>query len=286
MRKLILVSLYLLAMSPMAHAALFDDKEARQQIQDLQKKSDSQYQSTQATLEQLKKTQQALDQRVADLEAAIKGQGLVDLLAQIDRLNQELSRVKGQLEVASHDIETTQQRQKDLYADVDGRVRKLEGGGAVAPAAGVGPAVEQNAPAGATAAPSASDNSAEARDFDAAQALSKAGKHREAFQAFDKFLQSYPNSTRAAEAQYALGYSQFSLKNYKAAIITQQKLVKQHPDSPRAPEASFNIANAQIQLADIDGAKATLRELLAKYPNSEVAPNAKKRLAVLDSIKK
>ncbi len=285
MRKLILAGLYsltyVLAATQPAHAALFDDKEARQQIQDLQQKTQSQNQATQSTLDELKKHQQAIEQRLAALEAVIKGQGFADMLNQIDRLNQELTNVRGQLEVATHNIESTQQRQKDLYTDVDSRVRRLEGGA---------PATDNaSSAAGSDTSPVAAtstNNAAELKDFDAAQALSRAGKHKEAFQAYDKFLQAYPGSSKAAEAQYGLGYSQFSLKNYKAAIVTQQKVLRQFPDSPKAPEASFAIANAQIQLADVDGAKATLRELLAKYPGSEVAPNAKKRLAVLESIKK
>ncbi|MFA6179461.1 MAG: tol-pal system protein YbgF [Candidatus Methylopumilus sp.] len=276
MRNLVLAGVFLLSLSQLAQAALFDDKEARQQIQDMQKKMDSQNQATQ---DAIKKNQQALEQRIAALEAVIKGQGLMDLLGQVERLNQELSNVKGQLEVANHNIEGAQQRQKDLYADVDGRVRKLESGAPVS-------AVVTDAPVATSTTVAVADNAGEAKDFEAAQSLSRSGKHKEAFEAFDKFLQTYPNSTRAADAQYALGYAQFSLKNYKAAIATQQKLLKQFPDSPKAADASFNIANSQIQLADIDGAKKTLRELLAKYPNSEVAPNAKRRLTVLDSIKK
>lgn len=282
MHKLILSVLLLCGLSQTASAALFDDKEARQQIQDLQQKSDTQNQATQATLDAIQKSQQALEQRVSKIEATLKSQGLVDLLGQVDRLSQELSKVKGQLEVVTHDIEVTQQRQKDLYTDVDGRVRKLESG---APAA-TNNAVTPTTPTAATVTPPVAENSAEQKDFDAAQALTKAGKHKDAFDAYEKFLQAYPNGKNSPEAMYLLGYSQFSLKNYKAAIATQQKMIKQFPDSPKQPDAYFNIANAQIQLADVDSAKKTLRDLLAKYPDSEVAPNAKRRLAVLESIKK
>jgi len=271
--------LLLCGLSQTASAALFDDKEARQQIQDLQQKADAQNQATQATLDAIQKSQQALEQRVSKIETTLKSQGLVDLLGQVDRLNQELSKVKGQLEVVTHDIEVTQQRQKDLYTDVDGRVRKLETG---APAAGN--AASPTVPTTATVP--ANENSAEQKDFDMALALTKAGKHKDAFDAYEKFLQAYPNGKNSPEAMYLLGYSQFSLKNYKAAIATQQKMIKQFPDSPKQPDAYFNIANAQIQLADVDSAKKTLRDLLAKYPDSEVAPNAKRRLAVLESIKK
>lgn len=279
MRSSILVSLCLLLLSQGAQAALFDDTEARKKIVEIQQQMQTQNQATQASLDELKKNQQALEQRIAAIEAVVKGQGLADLLAQIDRLNQELSNVKGQLEVATHDIELAQQRQRDLYGDVDGRLRKLETSPAPAPAPD---AATTAAPATAAAA---TELSAESRDFEAAQALSKAGKYKESFDAYEKFLQTYPNSSFVPDAQYSLGYAQFSLKNYRAAIATQQKLIKQYPDHPKVPDAMFSIANCQIQLSDIDGAKATLRTLLGKYPDSAIAPTAKKRLAVLESIK-
>jgi tol-pal system protein YbgF len=272
MRKLILATSLLLSLSPAAQAAIFGDDEARKKIGEIQ----VQNQATQATLNELKANQQALEKKIAEIEAIVKGQGMLDMLSKIDSLTQELNLVKGQLEVATHQIETAQQRQKDLYADTDGRLRKLESGGAAVPG-------ESQA---ANGAPAAAEPSPDAKDFDAAQALLKSGKYRESFDAHEKFLQTHPTSSFAPEAQYSLGYTQFSLKNYKAAIATQQKMVKQYPDHPKAADALFNVANSQIQLADIEGAKKTLRELVSRYPNSEVTPNAKKRLAVLDSIKK
>src|SRR5450830_1545190 len=275
MRQLILVltsALAFLALTQTAHAGLFSDDEARKKIADLQQQVESQNQAN-----------QALSQRIATMEAVIKGQGLIDLLTQVDQLKQDLSNVKGQLEVTNHNLDMAQQRQKDLYVDVDGRLRKIE---TAAPASAVNAPAATDAPiAGAINPNSAVEAPTESKDFDAAQILLKTGKYKEAFDAFGKFIQTYPGSARLPEAQYSLGFSQFSLKNYKAAIATQQKLVKTYPDSPKAPDAMFNIANAQIQLADIDSAKKTLKELLSKYPSSEIAPNAKRRLSVLDSIK-
>ena len=284
MRKLILISVYLLSISPFAQAALFDDKEARQQIVDLQQKTEAQNQSTQTALEALKKSQQALEQRILSIENVIKSQGLMDLLSQIDRLNDELNKVKGELEVAQHNIEVAQQRQKDLYADTDGRLRKLES--AAAPAVNAAPENKEQPVQVSGAITTPAEASVDSKAFESAQGLLQAGKYKEAFDAFDKFLQGYSNSKQVPNAQYGLGYAQFSLKNYKAAIATQQKLITQFPDSPKVPDAKFNIANCQIQLSDIEGAKKTLRELIAQHSTSELVPNAKRRLAVLESIKK
>jgi len=284
MRKLILISVYLLSISPFAQAALFDDKEARQQIVDLQQKTEAQNQSTQTALEALKKSQQALEQRILSIENVIKSQGLMDLLSQIDRLNDELNKVKGELEVAQHNIEVAQQRQKDLYADTDGRLRKLES--AAAPAVNAAPENKEQPVQVSGAITTPAEASVDSKAFESAQGLLQAGKYKEAFDAFDKFLQGYSNSKQVPNAQYGLGYAQFSLKNYKAAIATQQKLITQFPDSPKVQDAMFNIANCQIQLSDIEGAKKTLRELIAQHSTSELVPNAKRRLAVLESIKK
>ena len=304
MRYLILACTFLFVASPAAHAALFSDGEARENIKQLEQQVQAQNQATQKSLDEIKQTQEALNQRLAEIEAVVKGQGLVDLLNQVQTLNQELSRVKGQLEVAAHNIEMNQQRQRDLYTDIDTRLRKLEAGTMAAP---MGPAgavdpmgatmstdnpaapAEDGSSVTATVAPTLAPPNAgagsEAGDFENAQALYQAGKYREAFDAYEKFLQAYPNSSRAPEAQYALGYTQFSLKNYKAAMNTQQKMIRQFPNHARVPEAMFSIANSQIQLSDVEGAKQTLKTLLARYPNSQVAPNAKKRLTVLESIK-
>ena len=284
MRRLILIGVCLLSISQWAQAALFDDKEARQQIVDLQQKTDAQNQATQASLEALKKSQQALEQRILSIENVIKSQGLMDLLSQIDRLNEELNKIKGELEVAQHHIDLSQQRQKDLYADTDGRLRKLEAGNSSA----TNTATEIKEPQAQvnSANTTPAESSAESKAFEGAQALLQAGKYKDAFDAFDKFLQGYANSKQVPNAQYGLGYAQFSLKNYKAAIATQQKLISQFPDSLKVPDAKFNIANCQIQLSDIEGAKKSLRDLIAQHPTSELVPNAKRRLAVLESIKK
>lgn len=273
MKRLVWIVLTCLSISH-AQAALFDDKEARKKILEVEQRVNKHDQ----TLSDLQKNQQSLSDRVAEIEAIVKGQGLVDMLSQQDKLMQEISRLKGELEVVTHNLEVAQQRQKDLYNDTDTRLRKLESGvpntNTSADAAKVEPNKED-----------AAKLAAENADFEAAQALSRASKHKDAFEAYDKFLQTYPNSARYSEAQYWLGYSQFSLKNYKAAIATQQKLVDTFPESPRAADALFNIANSHIQLSDVEAAKKTLRILISQYPNSEVIPNAKKRLSVLEAIK-
>jgi len=264
MKNLILSSVFLATQlfSMSSHSALFDDEEARKKILEVEKNLQSQNQATQSALRDLKQSNEQQD--------AVTRNGLADMQSQLDALKQENARLKGELEVANHKVETALQRQKDLYTDIDERLRKLE-----------------SAPVADVAAPPAvvEKNTQEYQLLELANGLSKESKHKDAFKEYDKFLKDYPNSSLAPEAMYGLGYSQFALKNYKSSIATQQKLIDTYPDSPKVPDAMFNLANSQIQLGLVPGAKKTLRDLVAKFPNSELTPTAQKRLKALEAIR-
>ena len=272
-KKLVLVGLSLFALSASfnaAHAALFDDKEARKKIVEIELKQQANHDATLAAIADLKK-------RVVAIEAIVQGGGLADMQNQIEVLKQEVANLKGDLEVAQHNLDATQQRQKDLYTDTDTRLRRIESG--PTPAA---------APASGAAANPATQPAAEEKDVKAladANALSQSAKHKEAFAAFDGFLKEYPTSKLAPEALYGMGYSQFALKSYKSAIATQQKVIDLHPESPKVPEAMFNMANSQIQLGQVNNAKKTLRSLIERHPDATVTPSAQKRLRALDAIR-
>ena len=280
MKKIALLSLSLVALASFstAQAALFDDKEARKKIVEVETKQQSDHNAAMAAISELKKSQAAMEKRIAAIETIVQGGGLSEMQNQIETLKQEVANLKGDLEVAQHNLEATQTRQKDLYVDTDTRLRKIEGG-TVMPANGA----SNTAPSNTSAQPMAEEKDAKA--FSDANALSQSAKHKEAFAAFDAFLREYPTSKLAPDALYGMGYSQFALKNYKSSIATQQKVLDLHPDSPKAPDAMYNMANGQIQLGQVSSAKKTLHDLIAKYPTAAITPSAQKRLKALEAIK-
>ena len=275
-KKLVFVGLSLFALTSFstAHAGLFDDKEARKKIMEIEAKQQSDHNAAMAAITDLKKSQLALEKRIASIEVIVQGGGLADMQNQIETLKQEVANLKGDLEVAQHNLDATQTRQKDLYTDTDTRLRRIEGGA---------PALSNSAPANTPMQPMAEEKDTKA--FADANALSQSAKHKEAFAAFDAFLKDYPNSKFAADALYGMGYSQFALKNYKSSIATQQKLIDLHPANAKIPDAMFNMANGQIQLGQVSSAKKTLRDLIAKHPDAAVTPSAQKRLKALEGLK-
>ncbi|CAM8410703.1 tol-pal system protein YbgF [Candidatus Methylopumilus planktonicus] len=257
MKKLILLAC--LFATPL-HAALFEDTDARKKLQEMQ----------------LKETE--LEARIVNLEAVIKSGSLNDMLNQIELMKQDVSKLRGDMETLRHLNATVEQRQKDLYQDLDGRLRRIE----EKSTAGSLPTpnkIAETPPAPEIKAPS------DQEVYDQANALLDGLKNKEAFQAFTDFIKQFPNSALLPDAKYALANAQFNLKNYKATIGTYQKLLDQHPDFAKNPEALLGLANAQIQLALIPEAKKSLKDLIKKYPKSDVIQNAQKRLKVLESIK-
>jgi tol-pal system protein YbgF len=270
-KKIVVVGLSLFALTSFttAHAALFDDKEARKKIVEVEAKQQADHNAAMAAIADLKK-------RVAAIEAIVQGGGLADMQNQIEALKQEVAQLKGDLEVAQHHLEATQTRQKDLYTDTDTRLRRIESGPTPAPT----PANGAVAPV-----PAAAEEEKDVKALADANALSQSAKHKDAFAAFDSFLKEYPTSKLAPEALYGMGYSQFGLKNYKSAIATQQKVIDLHPESAKVPDAMFNMANSQIQLGQVSSAKKTLRSLIEKHPDAAVTPSAQKRLKALEAIR-
>jgi len=108
--------------------AIFDDAEARRQIAVEKKRIDD-------LGTQINAQQQAISARLAKLEEGLKGQPVLDLFTQIEAVKLEMSKLRGQIEVLNNNIENTAKRQRDMYTDLDTRLRRFEQQGLPTPAA-------------------------------------------------------------------------------------------------------------------------------------------------------
>ena len=281
--RTILACLALFATANAAHAALFDDEEARKRIE--------------ATNQRLSMLQRQVEDRLAQLELQAKSGAVADLATQIQLLQGDIAKLRGQIEVVTYELEQSQKRQRDLYVDLDTRLRKIESAGAAASAPPDANAAAVVAPPGGPAAPpatapgpapsvaaatppprTANDGVAEQRAYDAALDLFKRGDYQGAINGFGSFVKAYPRSPLVASAQYWIGNAQYAKRDYRASIVTQRQLLKDFPDSSKAPDALLNIASAQSDMGDNAAARRTLEELIAKYPKSDAGTRARQRL--------
>jgi len=243
---------FCLAAGP-ARAGMFDDDEARKAITALR----AQVEAGQKTGEErLAKIETGL----ARIETLVQDRS-IDLARQIDELKQELARMRGQIEVQAHQVETLDRRQKDLYVDLDARLRKLEA----------------SAQAQEKQAASTPDPAVEGKAYEAALNQFKLGNYQSSIAAFQSFLASFPQSQQVSNAQYWIGNAYYELRDYKMAIAAQQKLLASWPDSAKAPDALLNIASSQSAMGDTRAARETLQALQKKYPGTPAAEQAKQR---------
>lgn len=264
-----------------AAAGLFDDDEARRRIEMLRSELAQQGRDNEA--------------RIIKLEEQIRNIGVVELLRQLEQVNTELARLRGQLEVIGNENQQLQKRQRDFYLDIDSRLKRLEGAGAAAAAPGGTPPAT-TAPATATppvsAAPSPvepvvartptrEDQAREVKAYDAASNLFRRNDFPSAIDAFRAFVKDHPGSQLAPNAGYWIGISYANLRDYRSALAAQEEVITKYPQSPKAPDALLAIAAIQAEQGDNGSARNTLEDIIARFPGSEAAGKARTRLAAL-----
>ena len=252
-RHLLFVLLAWGALSTPAHA-LFGDDEARKAILELRARV--------AEMEnKLREKDAELASRIERLEAANRAQ--LEFANTVDAQRKEVATLRGQVETLTNEVATLQKRNRDLYADLDARLKAFE-------------------PIAATidGKPATVDR-AEQAAYDAALTQFRSGDFRGAAGSLQAFLARWPRSAHAAAANYWLGNSLYGLKDYRGAIAAQQVVVDRYADSPRAPDALLNIAASHVELKDTARARTALQKIIVDYPNTESAKVAEERLKAL-----
>ena len=268
----------LLAASVSARAALFDDDEARARINALAGRVDQ--------------IQRSLEQRLSTLETTVRGQASLDLLSQLDQLRNDLAKLRGTLEVATYELEQAQKRQRDLYVDLDSRLRRLESlprpdaqGAARDPgAAGAGSPAGQGIPGSTSPPPSGGigflpppppPGGAEAGGGTGGISGAGTGGARPPSSSVAPPGASSGAADPAAEQRsYDAALEMFRAGNFNGSIEAFRAFVRTHPRSSLAPSAQYWIGNAQYATRDYRSAIATQRQLIASYPDSSKVPDA------------
>jgi tol-pal system protein YbgF len=223
-----------------AHAGLFDDDEARKAVLDLRTKADN------------LTSQMAAAQRT-----------IIDQSNRLDQLNQQVATLRGQNEDLANQVSMLQNQQKDYYADLDGRLKKLE------------PQQQTIDGTQGLVQPGETDS------FNAALQQFRNGDFKGSAAAFKDFISKYPQSPYQPTAQYWLGNALYAQRDYKGSNTVLQNVVKNYPTNPRAPEALLAIANNQIEQGQKTAARKTLEQITSQYGSSDVAQAAQSKLGQL-----
>jgi len=282
-------ALALLAMP--APAALFGDDEAHKRIDERVKqlkaaseRIDEQVKLLKAAGEQIR----ALDGRVAATEGAVKeaaansGGTLLSLLNQIETLTAEIARLRGELEAANNRLALADKRARDLYLDVDGRLRILETPPPVAaapapPAAAPAPRIADTGLQTAAPPPETPPMPAVSTGVSPAPATapSPTGAPRGgAVAALAPARPGFAGEFASESAAYELAHAARREARYSEAAGLFQQFIVAHPNSPLAAPAQYWIGDSLFNAKDYAGAIAAQKRLLANWPGSAKVPDA------------
>lgn len=239
-------------------------------------------------------------------------QALLNLVIQIQQLQDEVRMLRGMLEDQTIDLEMLSERQKDQYLDLDERIielRNRSGRLVASPRSGtagtrvitlgntqvgatlppeeapyVRPAVDNQSTVTGIVTPDiqarelAASPEAEKTAYDQAFQSLKDMRYADAAKQFQNFLQQYPRSEYADNAQYWLGESYYVTRNYDIALQAFQGLLSNYPDSPKIADGLLKIGYTHYELKQWELARAALAQVQEQYPDSTRARLAGSRL--------
>jgi tol-pal system protein YbgF len=223
--------------------------------------------------------------------------GVIELMNQVEDLQSEINRLRGQLEVLSNGLENAQKRQRDMYLDLDTRVRRMEqsGNASAAPRAeSAPPPAESEARA---KPPTAADVDARLKRLEQQNNAAAAGSPPAGGGAppatstqtvpvptppTAPARPTPPVGTAAGAAgsdahvrkAYDTGLAAYRSGDYQGAIAAFDGIVKRYPRDALAANAQYWIGDAWFNLRDFKSAASAQQTLINNYPDSPKVPDA------------
>lgn len=235
--------------------------------------------ASRADLERLKRDQQELRARVADLQVSVDS-----INRRLDSARSSAADRGGGPNAAA--VRTLERRLAELEARLAAAPPPADTGGTPPP---VSPTAEPAPPSmprteAANIAlrredrqPASSANAAYRR---ALQSY-RDGQPDQAIEQFREFLRANPKSDLADSAQYWIGEAYFSKGDYSRSIIALNEVLEKYPQGDQVPGALLALATAFSRTGDPIDAKLILQKLITEHPKSEEAEIARQQLRSL-----
>lgn len=211
--------------------------------------------------------------KVAMLERMMKAkqQSEFEMQQRLDQLQQDVLDLRGLAEQQSYQINQMLQRQRQLYDEIANLTAKSS---------------EQAVTVAPTSTVSAATNVSLSETASYEQAVNlvlKQRKYDEAIPAFSQFIEKYPNSTYAANANYWLGQLLYNKQDFAKAKSAFMAVVEKFPKSNKRGDSLVKLGLISEKSGDATAAQGIYNEVVKLYPNSAAARIAKQQLAAIKS---
>ena len=212
---------------------------------------------------------QALDARVNRIDRIVDNQSLVQMAQRMDALQSELRAANGRIEELQNAYDSLRKQQRDLYADLDGRLKSAPPPPVVA------------APPPQTTEPLVLPGGDEQQQYSRAFDSLKNGDYAAAIAAFKQQAVAFPKGALADNTQYWLGEAYYVTRDYEHAAACFEYLLATFPNSRKAPDALLKLGYTQYEQKRVSVARSTLQLVVSRFPGTDAARLAAERLQKL-----
>lgn len=200
----------------------------------------------------------SLEDRVKHLEELNQTRNKVqaDISYQLSEIQREVRLLTGQVEDNSFKLKQIQDRQRDLYRDIENRLSGLSN-----QSTNGGQATTNNSkPTSniATVKTNQGNNEVDRsanREFEAAFALVRAKDFTRAITALDEFLAKHPKSAYSDNARYWLGQVHLVQGNQDQAVTQFLSLIAEFPESTKRSAARVKLGDIYVKQSEWEMAK-------------------------------
>lgn len=235
------------------------------------------------------------------------------LVYQLQQLQDEIRELRGLVEQQSFELENLKRRQRDQYLDLDQRLTDVSANPVTGNAEQIAnndantitipdqpvidtpevsldvpdvrpPVVDQRTttsvplPQTTTGAVVQASPADEKAAYDSAFSALKDLRYAESAQSFLDFIEQYPSSEYADNAQYWLGESFYAAGNYDLALNAFNDLLADYPNSSKTADALLKIGYSHYEKEEWPQARAALEQIKAQYPDTTLSRLAESRL--------
>jgi tol-pal system protein YbgF len=249
----------------------------------------------------------------AAVASPVRAQDSSQLVYQVQDLLEEVRELRGLIETQQREIENLQRRQRDQYLDLDQRLQALS----ATPGAGreattsppTMPAPGNDSPTVAERIPPSADvpevrapvdaraevtpltapavrgardldtpSEAEQQAYDEAFAALRATRYADAAEGFAAFLERWPDSAYAPNAQYWMAETYYVTRDFRTALDFFDELLARYPGSSKEGDALLKIGFSHFELQQWNEARAALEQVRSEFPNTTLSRLAEGRL--------
>ncbi len=215
---------------------------------------------------QLRRELDELKKPVSNQELVIR-QNKADLAAQVEEISQQLEEVQNQLQDTNDRVTALLQSSRTFTSNVPATGDTLSAADTLI----TNPS--------ASTQPYSVDHSREL--YNTAHRDVLRGNFQLALEGFRQFMQQFPNSDLADNAQYWIGEVYYAQGRHSNAIEEFEKVIKWYRNGDKVPAALLKIGYSYISIDETEQGKLYLEEVITEYPDTQEANLAKGRLTSL-----